>query len=175
MPPLGQGHENVPSRFPSRSGSLRFHYTGRGIKVNHGKSGASNSQYGANWLEPVEIAIGVGNEIKKTIQIDTDDDDDSDFEGIGKVRLCDGRSTSGNRTCDAACRARHAEVTDEGGTAAPHLAPHVDRRTLPRIARLRRLEAGARGAVDRWVALGLLKLALNEETGQFFHGADRRV
>ena len=119
MPPLGQGHENVPSRFPSRSGSLRFHYTGRGIKVNHGKSGASNSQYGANWLEPVEIAIGVGNEIKKTIQIDTDDDDDSDFEGIGKVRLRDGRSTSGI----AHAMRLAGRVTPKSQTKAERLRP----------------------------------------------------
>jgi len=52
---------------------------------------------------------------------------------LGKVKLRDELPNSGNRPYDAACRARHAEVTDEGGTAAPHLAPHVDVKTLPRI------------------------------------------
>ena len=56
-----------------------------------------------------------------------------DAARLGKVRLQDELPNCGNRPCKAACRARHAEVTDEGGTAAPHLAPHVDVKTLPRI------------------------------------------
>ena len=45
-----------------------------------------------------------------------------DAARLGKVRLQDELPNCGNRPCKAACRARHAEVTDEGGTAAPHLA-----------------------------------------------------
>ena len=55
----------------------------------------------------------------------------NNYETLSKLR--DERPKSGNHPCNAACRARHAEVTDEGGTAAPHLAPHVDVKTLPRI------------------------------------------
>jgi len=48
-----------------------------------------------------------------------------DAARLGKVRLQDELPNCGNRPCKAACRARHAEVTDEGGTAALHLASQV--------------------------------------------------
>ena len=44
-----------------------------------------------------------------------------DAARLGKVRLQDELPNCGNRPCKAACRARHAEVTDEGGTASPLL------------------------------------------------------
>jgi hypothetical protein len=56
---------------------------------------------------------------QKTIQIDTDDDDDSDFEGIGKVRLRDGRSTSGI----AHAMRLAGRVTPKSQTKAERLRP----------------------------------------------------